>query len=196
MKIAVFASGGGSNFRALHGRAVAGDAPNTQIVVLVTNNSGCGAAAYAREHAMPVAHISSHTDPDPAGYAKRLGDVLEDYGVEMIVLAGYMKLLPPSIVRAYPNRILNIHPALLPRFGGPGMYGLRVHEAVLGAGETRTGVTVHLVNEVYDQGRILDQVEVEILPGDTAEVLQQRVLAFEHDLYWRVVERQAGHGNP
>jgi len=194
MNVAVFASGGGSNFRAIHAKVLSGELSNVAVVLLVTNNSGCGAAAYAREHAIPVAHLSSRTDPDPAQCARRMQEVLSEHEVELIVLAGYMKLLPPEVVGTYAGRILNIHPALLPRFGGTGMYGIHVHEAVLAAGETRTGVTVHLVDEAYDQGRILEQVEVDVLPGDTPQTLQRRVLEVEHDVYWRVIDRLANAG--
>lgn len=191
MNVAVFASGGGSNFRALAERVDRGDLPGVDLVILVSNNSSCGAARYARGRGMAVAHVSGRTHPDDALRERHLADLLESHRIGLIVLAGYMKLLPPALIRRYAGSILNIHPALLPHFGGPGMYGIRVHEAVLSSGERETGVTVHLVTERYDEGEILAQERVPVLSGDTAETLQQRVLAKEHDLYWRVIRKLA-----
>jgi phosphoribosylglycinamide formyltransferase 1 len=191
MNAAVFASGGGSNFKAIAEHADRGDLPGIELVLLVSNNSGCGAVRYARERGMAVAHVSSLTHPEEAARERHLADLLEDHRIGLIVLAGYMKLLPPALIRRYAGAILNIHPALLPRFGGPGMYGIRVHEAVLASGEPETGVTVHLVTERYDEGDILAQERVPVLPGDTPESLQRRVLETEHDLYWRVIRKLA-----
>jgi phosphoribosylglycinamide formyltransferase 1 len=198
VNVAVFASGGGSNFRAIAERADRGDLPGVRLALLVTNNSGCGAAEYARSRAMRVDHLSTVTHPDPAALEARLLAALAECEVDLLVLAGYMKLLPRGVIRHYVGAIVNIHPALLPRFGGKGMYGLNVHEAVLRAGVAETGVTVHLVNDRYDEGEILAQERVPVHPGDTPESLQARVLATEHDLYWRVlrdlVARRTGGG--
>ncbi len=192
MNIAVLASGGGSNFRAIAEHARAGHMPGVEIVLLVTNNTGSGAATFARERGIEVAHISGRTHPDDADRQRWLLEILGRHGVGLLVLAGYMKLLPPAVIRRYAGRILNVHPALLPRFGGPGMYGLRVHEAVLVAGERETGVTVHQVTERYDEGEIVAQQRVPVLPGDTPQTLQARVLCEEHELYWRVIRDLAG----
>lgn len=191
MNVAIFASGGGSNFRAIAEHADRGDLPGVALALLVSNNSGCPAARYARERGMAVSHVSALTHPDAAARGRCLAELLEGHRIDLIVLAGYMKLLPPAVIRLYAGRILNIHPALLPRFGGPGMYGIRVHEAVLASGERETGATVHLVTERYDEGEILAQERVPILPGDTPQTLQHRVLEREHDLYWRVIRRLA-----
>jgi len=113
------------------------------------------------------------------------------HGVDLVILAGYMRPVGPGLLQAYPDRVLNIHPALLPKFGGKGMYGIHVHEAVLAAGDKTTGVTVHLVNSEYDRGRILAQRTAPVLPGDTPESLQKRVLAIEHEIYADVINRIA-----
>jgi phosphoribosylglycinamide formyltransferase-1 len=168
-----------------------GEMPGVRLALLVTNNSGCGAARHARELGMPVVHVSAATHPDAGERERHLLEALHGHGVGLIALAGYMKLLPAGVIRAYSGSILNIHPALLPRFGGQGMYGIRVHEAVLAAGERESGVTVHLVTERYDEGAILAQERVPVLPGDTPEILQRRVLAKEHELYWRVILKLA-----
>jgi phosphoribosylglycinamide formyltransferase-1 len=138
---------------------------------------------------IPTCHVSAATHPDPDALDRAILGALREHGVELVVLAGYMRKLGPRTLAAYRGRILNIHPALLPRFGGPGMYGKRVHEAVLAAGETITGVTIHLVDEQYDAGPILAQREVPILPGDTSEALAARVLAEEHRLYVETLQR-------
>jgi phosphoribosylglycinamide formyltransferase-1 len=192
MNIAVFASGSGTNLRAIVERERAGQMPGVRVVLLVTNNSASGAAVFARERGIAVAHVSARTHPSEEHHARHLLELLGRHAVGLIVLAGYMKLLPPAVVSRYAGRILNVHPALLPRFGGPGMYGLRVHEAVLAAGEPETGITVHKVTERYDEGEIVAQARVPVLAGDTPETLQGRVLAREHELYWRVILDVAG----
>jgi phosphoribosylglycinamide formyltransferase 1 len=122
----------------------------------------------------------------------RLLELLEESGAEIVVLAGYLRLVPPGVVRRFPGKILNIHPALLPAFGGKGMYGMRVHEAVLASGARVSGATVHLVDDVYDRGKIVAQWPVPVLPGDTPEKLAARVLAVEHRLLPAVISCLAG----
>jgi phosphoribosylglycinamide formyltransferase-1 len=114
--------------------------------------------------------------------------ILKDRRIQLILLAGYMKLLPPMVVKNFRQRILNIHPALLPQHGGEGMFGLNVHKSVIQAGDRETGVTIHYVNERYDEGAIIRQQKVPVLPDDTPESLAARVLEVEHDLYWRVID--------
>jgi len=150
--------------------------------VVISNNSEATALVRARAEGIPGHHISGVTHPGEAEDAEILR-VLRAHGVDTVILAGYMKKLGARTLRAYQGRILNIHPALLPRHGGAGMYGKRVHAAVLAAGETVTGVTIHIVDEQYDHGPILSQVEVPVLPGDTADSLAARVLSQEHRLY-------------
>ena len=149
--------------------------------VAISNNSQSGALARARQANMAAYHLSAQTHGE--GLAAAILAVLRRHGVEVICLAGYMKKLGAEVLAAYEGRILNIHPALLPKFGGQGMYGMRVHEAVLAAGERESGATIHLVNEEYDRGRVLAQEKVAVPAGDTPETLQQRVLAVEHRLY-------------
>ena len=183
-RLAVLASGRGSNLRALVDAHERGDL-SAEVVLVVSNNSGAGALAFARDHGIEARHISGKTHADVGAALLR---VFEDHAVDVIALAGYMKQLDPRIVQAYRDRIVNIHNGPLPRFGGRGMYGIHTHQAVLDAGVSMSGPTVHLVNEVYDDGRILAHREVPVNPDDTAESLEARVLVAEHDLYWRAIQ--------
>ena len=189
-KIGVMASGGGSNFKAIIERIGEGDL-EAQCKFLITNNGMCGAVEHAKEYGIPVYHISGKTHPEQAAYEAALLDVLDKYDVDLLILAGYMKALPVCIVRRMENRILNIHPSLLPKYGGKGFWGIHVHEAVIAAHEKESGPTVHLVSEEIDQGKILAQVKVPVLEGDTPEVLAARVLEQEHNLYWKTIRDYA-----
>ncbi|MCF0222481.1 MAG: phosphoribosylglycinamide formyltransferase [Fibrobacter sp.] len=186
-KIGVMASGGGSNFKAIIDQIGEGNL-EAQCKFLITNNGGCGAVDHARTYGIPVYHISGKTHPDETEYEKALCSVLDERPVDLLILAGYMKKLPDGLIAKMPNRILNIHPSLLPKFGGKGFWGIHVHEAVLAAHETESGPTVHLVSSEIDKGRILAQRKVAVMPGDTPQVLQARVLEQEHDLYWRTIK--------
>lgn len=186
-KIGVMASGGGSNFKAIIDRIGEGDL-EAQCKFLITNNGGCGAVNHATTYGIPVYHISGKTHPDQAEYEKALCAVLDERPVDLLILAGYMKKLPDCLVAKMQDRILNIHPSLLPKFGGKGFWGLHVHEAVLAAGETESGPTVHLVSNEIDRGRILAQRKVPVMPDDTPETLQARVLEQEHDIFWRTIK--------
>jgi phosphoribosylglycinamide formyltransferase-1 len=190
MRCAVFASGGGSNFQALLDRRAAGDL-HVDFVLVIGNNSAAKAFERARDNGIGTLHIApSHFDSEEA-YAERLVGALAEVGAELIVLAGYMKKLPPPVVRRYRNRIMNIHPALLPSFGGKGMYGINVHRAVLEYGAKLSGITVHFVSEEYDQGPVILQKTVPVLDDDDENALAARVLEAEHDNYWRAVEAAA-----
>ncbi len=181
-RVAVLASGGGSNCEALCAAIAAlGPAAPAQVVLVVSNRATAGVLARAATRAIPTAVL---TDPNDG---EALQTLLASQAVDLVVLAGYLKLVPPAVTRAFAGRIVNVHPALLPAFGGHGMYGLRVHAAVLAAGCTVTGVTVHLVDEQYDRGAILAQWPVPVLSGDTAESLAARVLLTEHRLLPRTV---------
>lgn len=184
-RLAVLASGQGSNLEALLDAAERGDLRHPVVLVL-SNNSRCGAMELARRRGVPTAHVSARTDADPTA---RMLERFRGARIGGLVLAGYMKLLDPRLVAAFPDTILNVHPAPLPRFGGPGMYGIRVHQAVLAAGIASTGPSFHLVDEHYDHGRVLDHVPVPVRPGDTPESLQARVQATEHAHYWRLVQQ-------
>jgi phosphoribosylglycinamide formyltransferase-1 len=192
MNCAVFASGGGTNFQSLLDRKDSGDL-HVNFVLMVGNNSSAGAFERARAHGIPAVHIAPSHFTSEQQYTERLCSLLKEKNVECIVLAGYMKKLPAAVVAAYPHRILNIHPALLTSFGGKGLYGIKVHQAVLEYGAKVTGVTVHLVDEEYDHGPVLMQHSVEVLDTDTAETLAHRVLEVEHALYWRALEAVAGN---
>jgi phosphoribosylglycinamide formyltransferase 1 len=181
-RLAVFCSGAGSNFRALH-RAITEKKIDAEFVLCVSNRSSCPATEYAKEQGIPALQISESQYEDYDRFAAAMLALLKQYRVEYIVLAGYMRKIPDAVVEAYRDSIVNIHPALLPEFGGEGMYGINVHKAVLAAGETESGATVHLVNEEYDRGRILMQLKVPVLRSDTPETLAERVLACEHELY-------------
>jgi phosphoribosylglycinamide formyltransferase-1 len=150
--------------------------------VVVSNNSRSGAIARARQEGIPHAHLSSVTHPNPEHLDQAICNTLLRHGVDLVVLAGYMKRIGPHTLAQYGGRIINIHPALLPSFGGRGMYGIRVHEAVLAAGHKETGVTIHLVDAEYDHGPVISQCRVLVMADDTAESLAHRVLAHEHSL--------------
>jgi phosphoribosylglycinamide formyltransferase 1 len=182
MKIAVFASGGGSNFQALIDAQKSGNL-DAEFVLLLTNNSKCGAVERAQKNGISVLHISSKTHPSEEMFTCAMLEELADVGAELIVLAGYMKKIPSAVIEKFKNRILNIHPSLLPSFGGHGCYGIHVHEAVLEYGAKITGATVHLVSGEYDTGAIVLQDSLVVLPTDTPETLQKRVLEIEHRIY-------------
>jgi phosphoribosylglycinamide formyltransferase len=248
-RLAVFVSGGGSNFRAIHRAILAGEIP-AEVVVVVTNAPSCGGAAYAAEHGIPVlTYPPPRADPAagltdeqlvqalakvrggciwlvltcvracrglllPLLLPRRIAVVVaaplvpsafmfafwyipplsslffsaQDLGVHFVLLAGYLKMVPPPLVRAFPRAMLNIHPALLPAFGGRGLYGRRVHEAVVASGARFSGPTVHFVDEEYDTGPILAQAAAPVRPLESAAAVAATVLALEHALYPRCVK--------
>lgn len=150
--------------------------------VLTCNNRSAEAVSRAAQKGIPAYVLNSVTHPDPDLLDRAMLEALQKHACDVIVLAGYMKKIGPRVLTAYRGRIINVHPSLLPKYGGKGMYGRAVHEAVLAAGEQVTGATIHIVNEAYDEGRILAQGEVPVRPDDTAETLAARVLAREHAL--------------
>lgn len=186
-KCAVFASGGGSNFQALLDKRASGDL-HVDFAVLITNNGTATACDRARAHDIPVVVLPPSRFADPNDYTTHLQKVLTDSEADLIILAGYMKMIPVEVVSRFRNRIVNIHPALLPAFGGKGMYGSRVHEAVLAYGAKVSGITVHFVDEHYDHGPVIMQRTVDVLDSDTPETLAKRVLEVEHDSYWQAIE--------
>ncbi len=153
-----------------------------RVVVVLSNNSDSGALRRARAAGAEAIHASSKTHPEPGALDRAISDALTAAGVEVVMLAGYMKKLGPELLERYRGRILNTHPALLPKFGGHGMYGMHVHEAVLRAGETESGSSVHLVDAEYDTGRVLAQARVPVLDGDTPATLSARVQERERKL--------------
>ena len=184
-RIAVLASGGGSNLQAiLEHFEWLGDRRGGDVVLVASDRSDAGALERASRHGIISTTHSTPKQPD----AVRLGDLLEQHAIDLVVLAGYLKLIPTEVVGTYAGRIINVHPALLPAFGGPGMYGQRVHRAVIEAGVRVSGVTVHSVDEVYDRGKIIAQWPVPVFPSDDAGTLAARVLRVEHLVFPRVVD--------
>jgi formyltetrahydrofolate-dependent phosphoribosylglycinamide formyltransferase len=188
MRVAVAVSGRGSNFEALHARL--GDGPEARVVLVLSNRADAPALEKARAAGLPAVALADHRDG--AEWLRHL----HAQGAELLVLAGYLKLVPADVIARFRGRILNVHPALLPAFGGPGMYGRRVHEAVLASGAAESGCTVHLVDEEYDRGAILGRRRVPVLPGDTPDTLAARVLREEHALLPDAVLAAARAGRP
>jgi phosphoribosylglycinamide formyltransferase 1 len=188
MRIAVAISGRGSNLEQLLKEL--GPGASAEIVLVLSDKAGAPGLRHARTRGIRVEVLSHYDDAD------EWLRLLDEQSIDLVVLAGYLKLVPSGVVAAYRGRIINTHPALLPNFGGKGMYGARVHQAVLASGAAESGVTVHLVDEVYDQGAILAQARVPVLHGDTPEKLARRVLDAEHRLLPRVVLAAAAAGHP
>ena len=182
VRVAVFASGGGTNLQALLDAFNARPDAPARIAVVVSDRADAGALARAEAMGVPAVVIPV-TGRDAGEIARDTMAVLEVHAIGLIALAGYNRLVPAGVIAAYPGRIVNIHPALLPAFGGRGMYGERVHAAVLASGARVSGPTVHYVTEQYDEGRIIAQWPVPVLPSDTVASLAGRVLAVEHRLY-------------
>jgi phosphoribosylglycinamide formyltransferase 1 len=180
MNLGVLASHEGTTLQSLLD-ACSGGRIQGCVAVVVSNNGDAGALRRARQAGVPVVHLSSKTHEDPAALDAAIRDVLVAADVDVVFLAGYMKKLGPRVLSTFEGRILNTHPALLPRFGGPGMYGDRVFEAVLEAGEAETGVSIHLVDADYDTGVIVRQCRVPVFRGDSLEDLKGRVQAREKE---------------
>ena len=172
MQLGVLASGSGTNLQAIIDACERGDL-DAEVRVVISNNSGAGALRRARAAGIPAHHISGVTHPNSVD--REICRTLEAHDVDLVLLAGYMRLLGPATLTRFRSRVLNSHPALLPKFGGKGMYGSHVHQAVLSAGETVTGVTIHYVDEQYDHGETLAQCQVPVLPNDTLKTLEERV---------------------
>lgn len=188
----MLASGGGSNFRNLH-RHLQESGLKGQIVLLISDRSGSGAADDAEDNGIPVAVIPPKAYPTTANFGEALLSSLQAHSTDLVVLAGYLKKIPVNVVEKYANRILNIHPSLLPAFGGKGMYGLRVHQAVFNAGVHFSGATVHLVNNEYDAGPVLLQQAVNIRDCNSPEEIARRVLAEEHRLFPKALDIMLDH---
>ena len=185
--IVVLASGSGSNFQAIIDAIQSGRIRGAAIAGLIAGKPGIRAAERAKSAGIPVNVLDPSLPESQAD--KQLSEYLEDRNPDLIVLAGYLKKIPDGIVRRYQNRIINIHPSLLPKYGGKGFYGSRVHSAVLEAGDRESGCTVHYVNEQYDQGDIIRQVRVPVKPDDSVETLSKRVLSKEHQLLPDVIDK-------
>lgn len=182
IRLAIFASGGGSNALSIirHFEKV----KDIAVVYVLSNNPNPGVFRHAESFGIEYRCFGPEERDNP----ELLGEALQSRQIDYIVLAGYMKKIPGFLLEAYPDRILNIHPALLPSFGGKGMYGMNVHRAVIEAGAKQSGISIHLVNEEYDRGAILFQQSLEVHPQDTAESLAKRVLELEHRYYPQIIE--------
>ena len=174
-KIAVLVSGGGTNLQALID-AQGNTLVSGEITLVVSNNAGAYALERAKKAGIETAVVLKKELGSQEAFETRLKEILTEHGIEVIILAGFMTILTESFTACYPKRILNVHPSLIPSFCGAGFYGLRVHQAALDYGVKVTGATVHFVNEIPDGGEIIAQKAVEVLPGDTPEVLQRRVM--------------------
>ena len=181
-RIAVFVSGGGTNLQALMDAQTAGRIPDGEIALVLSNKKDAGALDRARRQGIPARYLRRKDFPE------KLEPMMREYEIDMIVLAGFLCILPEEFTRRYPRRMINIHPSLIPAFCGEGMYGLHVHEAALARGVKVTGATVHFVNEVCDGGEILLQRAVDVLPGDTPEGLQLRVM---QQAEWKILPMAA-----
>lgn len=188
LKLAVFASHGGSNLQSILDASHDPGFP-AEVALVVSNNAKAYALKRAEKEDVPTILWQKKKFADQKAYVDFILAKLREHKIDLICLAGYMKLIPSELINHY--RIINIHPALLPKYGGKGMYGIHVHEAVLEAGEDETGVTIHQVNEIYDQGKILNRCRVAVASDDDPESLQKRVLEFEHKLYPETIAKIA-----
>ena len=175
-KIAVLVSGGGTNLQALIDAQAAGKIPSGKIALVVSNASGAYALERAKKAGIATEVVLKKELGSQAAFEEKLMQILSAYGIDVIILAGFMTILTENFTSRYPKRILNVHPSLIPSFCGEGFYGLKVHEAALSYGVKVTGATVHFVNEIPDGGEIILQKAVDILPSDTPEILQRRVM--------------------
>lgn len=187
-RIAVLVSGGGTNLQALIDAERAGALPSGELVLVVSSKPGVYALERAAAAGILSAVVSRRDLGSPEAFEDALLSVLSEARIDLVILAGFLSILGPRVIAAYPDRIINVHPSLIPSFCGAGFYGLRVHEAALSYGVKVTGATVHLVNEIPDGGRILLQRAVEILEGDTPEILQRRVM---EEAEWKLLPAAA-----
>ncbi len=180
--IAIFASGNGTNAQAIieHFK----HHPVVNVALVITNNPMAGVIKIAHQHKI----ISAIVSKDFFGNEEKMNKLLNTFNIDLIVLAGFLQLVPGFLLKKYPNRIINIHPALLPSHGGKGMYGKKVHEAVLAAKDAETGITIHYVNEKYDEGEIISQQRIEISNADTTESIAAKVQQLEHEWYPKTIE--------
>ena len=176
VRAAILVSGGGTNLQAIIDAKAAGKIPSAELALVIASNSKAYAITRAENAGIPAVVCGKKKAETIEEYGERLLAVLREHQIDVAVLAGYLTILPENVIRAYDHRIINIHPSLIPSFCGEGFYGLRVHEAALNKGVKVTGATVHFVNEIPDGGDIIAQKAVEVLPGDTPEILQRRVM--------------------
>ena len=176
VRVAVLVSGGGTNLQAIIDAKAAGKIPSAELALVLASNDKAYALERAANAGIPSEVLRKAKGEEPTLYGERLLEVLRKHHIDLVVLAGFLTILPENVIRAYDHRILNVHPSLIPSFCGDGFYGLRVHEAALEKGVKVTGATIHFVNEITDGGDIIAQKAVEVLPDDTPETLQKRVM--------------------
>jgi len=184
--LAVFASGTGSNFINIYNHIINGNIFGN-LVLLISNNPTCKAVEFAKENRIAYQIINEFRFSD--NIEEKMLEVLDDNNIHLIILAGYMKKISRKIIEKYDEKIINIHPALLPKFGGKGFYGMNVHRAVIDSKQEKTGITIHFVNGEYDAGDIIYQQEIKVLREDTPGTLAKRVLELEHENYPRIVKQ-------
>ena len=182
------ASHGGTNLQAIMDACATGDIYG-KVKVVVSNNSRSKALRRASNANIPSYHMSAITHPDTLELERSIKNVMTDHKVDLIVLAGYMKKIGSQLIEDFPKRVVNSHPALLPKYGGEGMYGDLVHAAVINAGETESGVTIHLVDQNYDQGTIIAQVKIPIAPQETVDSLREKIQTKEHSFWIETIEK-------
>ena len=190
LRIGVLASGSGTTLQAVIDACEAGEL-DANVVVVISNNSGSGAIERAARHGIEHRHLSLRTHPDAVALDRAIADTLRDFSPDVVLLAGYMKKLGPHTLAAYRGRIINTHPSLLPKYGGRGMYGMHVHQAVIESGDEQTGVSVHLVDADYDTGPVLAQREIDVSGVDNAGELARRVQAMERPFLVEVLQEIA-----
>lgn len=188
LRLGIVTSHEGSNLRAIVEAWRTGSL-DAEPRVVISNNRDSGALSFAREAGIPGSYLSPTTHPDAESLDEAILHALRDHDVELVLLLGYMKKLGPKTLAAFPGKVLNIHPALLPKYGGKGMYGIYVHEAVIAAGDKVTGVTIHLADDEYDHGRIVAQTKMAVLPDDTPKSLQERVREREHEFLIETLQK-------
>lgn len=181
MKLAILASGRGSHLQNIYRACQSGELA-ASISMVISNKSQSAALEFARAKGIPVQHLSGKTHPDPNLLDLAICQAAKQSGAAMVITAGYLKKVGKLTLAQFPQTVINVHPSLLPRHGGPGMYGRKVHQAVCDAAETETGVTIHYVTEEYDQGKIIAQTRIKVLATDNAETLAARLLPVEHEL--------------
>lgn len=190
LRIGVLASHQGTNFQAIVNACQQGRV-QANVALLICNNSDAPVMARARKSGVATVHLSSLTHPSSGVLDEAMNNHLADENIDLVVLAGYMKKLGPRVLEAYRDRIINVHPSLLPRHGGPGFYGSRVHKAVIESGDSETGATVHLVNDDYDMGKALLQEKITVKVDDTPDSLAERLHPIEHKLLIEVIQQYA-----
>ena len=189
LKIAVCVSGGGTNLQAIIDGIEQKTITNTEIAVVISNNPGAYALERAKKHGIEAVCISPKEYESRAAFNEDFLRRLDAYEVDLVVLAGFLVRVPDLLLHAYPDKIINIHPALLPKFGGKGMYGDKVHQAVVAAGEKETGITIHYINEHYDEGDTIFRATCPVLPTDSPDDVAKKVHALEYEHFPQVIEQ-------